>query len=321
MITLPSSIKIIDQEDNQATFEVEGLHPGYGITLGNALRRVLLSSLEGTAITSVQIEGAPHEFTTLPGVKEDVVQIVLNFKKLRFRMEETEEQEGRFEVKGVKKVSGQDLILPSQVELINPDQPLATLTSKTAKFAGHFKLGKGIGYESVEQRGEGKAMVGEILIDSIFTPVEKVSFRVEQMRVGKRTDFNRLLLTIVTDGTITPSEALLGAVETLEKHLGVITRDLRPESKTKEKKKTSKTKEEKKNKLGAKEEVDPKRLSVEDLKISQRLKTVLTNNHFKTISGLLTKNREKLLAIKGLSEKGLTEIEKALKKLNLQLKS
>ena len=320
MISLPSSIKIIDQEEHQATFEIEGLHPGYGITLGNALRRVLLSSLEGTAITSVQIEGAPHEFTTLPGVKEDVVQIVLNFKKLRFRMEEAEEQEGRFEIKGVKKVTGKDLILPSQVELINPDQLLATLTSKTAKFVGRFKLGKGIGYESVEQRGEGKAMVGEILIDSIYTPIEKVSFRVEQMRVGKRTDFNRLLLTITTDGTISPSDALLEAVDVLEKHFEVITENLRPKKKVKSPKKVNTAKKEKKTTSSREEEIDVKHLNVEDLKIPQRLKTVLINNHFKTVGGLLTKNREKLLAIKGLSEKGLKEIEKALKKFDVTLK-
>ena len=315
MISLPSSIKIIEQEDNQATFEVEGLYPGYGITLGNALRRVLLSSLEGAAITSVQIEGAPHEFTTLPGVKEDVIQIILNFKKLRFRMEEGEEQEGRFEIKGVKKVTGKDLILPSQVQLINPEQFLATLTSKTAKFVGRFKIGRGIGYESVEQRGEGKAMVGEILVDSIFTPVEKVAFHVEQMRVGKRTDFNRLLLTITTDGTITPQEALLQAIEILKKHLEIVQEKL-PEKEKKGKEK----KEEKKVKTSSKKVANPKRLSVEDLEISQRLKTLLINNHFKTVGGILAKNREKLLAIKGLSEKGLKEIEKALKKLNLQLK-
>jgi len=314
MISLPSSIKIIAQEDNQATFEIEGLYPGYGVTLGNALRRVLLSSLEGAAVTTVQIEGVPHEFSAIPGVKEDVIQIILNFKKLRFKLRGNEEQEGRFEIKGEKKLKGKDLILPSQVEIINPDQLLATLTSKTAKLIGRFKISTGIGYQSVEQRGEGKALVGEIPIDSIFTPVERVAFRVEQMRVEKRTDFNRLLLTIATDGTMSPAEALLQAIGILQAHLEILEDNLKAEKPKKEKE----VKEEKGKKEKKSSEVT--KLKIEDLDLPTRVKTALLDNHLKTVGGLLMKNKEKLLALQGISEKSLEAIEKSLKKLKLSLK-
>lgn len=326
MISLPSSIKINNQEENQSTFKIEGLYPGYGITLGNTLRRVLLSSLEGAAVTSIQIDGVPHEFSTLPGVKEDMVQVILNFKRLRFKVRSDGPQEGRFEIKGVKEIRGQDLILPSQVEIINPKQLLVTLTSKTAKLAGRFKIEKGVGYQSVEQRGNEKAMIGEILIDSVFTPIEKVSFRVEQMRVEDRTDFNRLLLTITTDNTISPKDALLQAIDILENHLDVVKNNLaggkqeKSEESEKQTKKKTSSKPKKSLAKTKKPVLDTKRLNIEDLDLSQRIKTILGDNHFKTVGGLLKKNREKLLTLKGVSEKGVKDIEKALKKLKLQLK-
>ena len=328
MIPLPSSLKITHQKDNQSTFEIEGLYPGYGITLGNTLRRILLSSLEAVAVTSIQIDGIPHEFSTLPGVKEDMVQVILNFKKLKFKTKSDESQEGSFEVKGVKEVKGQDLILPSQVEIVNPKQPLVTLTSKTAKFVGRFKIEKGIGYQSVEQRRRGKAMVGEIPIDSIFTPVERVSFRVEQMRVEDRTDFNRLLLTIRTDGTIPPKEAFLQALDILEKHLNIIEDGLPQKKKEKSVKKEKSAKKVKKAtssspkksvKKTQQSALDTKSLKIEELNLSQRVKTILIDNHFKTVGGLLAKDKEKLSALKGISEKGVAEIEKVLKKLKLHL--
>jgi DNA-directed RNA polymerase subunit alpha len=317
MIPLPSSIKITSQKGSEATFEIEGLYPGYGTTLGNALRRVLLSSLEGAAVTSLQIEGVPHEFSTLPGIQEDVVQIILRFKQLRFSVESNEPQEGSFEIKGKKQVTGKDLTLPSQVEIVNPDLKIATLTSQKAKLIGYFKIEKGVGYQSVEQRGEGKSAVGEIPIDSLFSPIVKVSYRAEQMRVGKRTDFDRLLLSIITDGTITPSQALSQALEVLEKHFLVFENYLEEEIKKEKPRLVSKGK---KKTTKEKEVLTSKDLKIEDLKISSRLKTVLADNHFKTIAGLLTKSREKLLALDGLGEKGVKEIEKALKKHKLSLK-
>lgn len=315
MISLPSSIKIISQGDHQASFEIEGLYPGYGTTLGNALRRILLSSLEGAAVTSFQIEGVPHEFSTLPGIQEDVVQIILNFKKLRFKVRSDEPQEGRFEVKGRKEVIGKDLLLPSQVEIANPEQKLATLTSQKAKLIGRFKIEKGIGYQSVEQRREEKAAVGEIPIDSLFSPVEKVSYQAERMRVGKRTDFDRLLLDIVTDGTISPGEALSQAVEIFQKHLAIFEDYLQGEAE-----KSKETSGEKKKPKKEKKPAAAKSMRIEELNLPSRLKTILMDNHFKTVAGLLTKNKEKLLALEGLGEKGVKEIEKGLKKLNLHLK-
>jgi len=250
MIPLPQSIKIISQEGHQATFEIEGLYPGYGATLGNTLRRILLSSLEGAAVTSLQIEGVPHEFSTIPGIQEDVVQIILNFKKLRFKVTSDEPQEGHFEIKGKKESCGKDLSLPSQVKITNPEQRLATLTSQKAKLVGRLRIEKGVGYQSVEQREEEKAAIGEILIDSLFSPVEKVFYQAEKMRVGKRTDFDRLLLGIATDGTISPSEALSQAIAILQEHLAIFGNYLQEEEKIVSEKKEKSQKKEKLQKKG-----------------------------------------------------------------------
>ena len=318
MIPLPQSIKIISQEGHQATFEMEGLYPGYGTTLGNTLRRILLSSLEGAAVTSLQIEGVPHEFSTIPGIQEDVVQVILNFKRLRFKVTSDEPQEGHFEIKGKKEICGKDLFLPSQVKITNPEQRLATLTSQKAKLVGRLRIEKGVGYQSVEQREEQKAAIGEILIDSLFSPVEKVFYQAEKMRVGKRTDFDRLLLGITTDGTISPSEALGQAIVILQEHLAIFENYLQEEEKTVSEKKEKPRKKEKPQKK--KKVIVGKNSKIEDLDWSPRLKAVLLDGHFKTVAGLLTKSREKLLALEGLGEKGVKEIEQGLKKLHLQLR-
>ena len=330
MIPLPQSIKIISQEGHQATFEIEGLYPGYGTTLGNTLRRILLSSLEGAAVTSLQIEGVPHEFSTISGIQEDVVQIILNFKKLRFKVTSDEPQEGHFEIKGKKEACGKDLSLPSQVKITNPEQRLATLTSQKAKLVGRLKIEKGVGYQSVEQREEEKAAIGEILIDSLFSPVEKVFYQAEKMRVGKRTDFDRLLLGIATDGTISPSEALSQAIAILQEHLAIFGNYLQEEEKIvsekkeKPQKKGKSQKKEKPQKKGKpqkkKKLVVGKNSKIEDLDWSPRLKKVLLDGHFKTVAGLAAKSREKLLALEGLGEKGVKEIEQRLKKFHLQLR-
>jgi DNA-directed RNA polymerase subunit alpha len=250
IITLPfpQGVNFIKKEKNIATFEIEGLYPGYGITLGNALRRVLLSSLEGAAVTSVKIKGVAHEFTTLPGILEDVVLITLNLKKLRFKMNTTEPQILTISKSGKGEVKGADIKTTPEVEVVNKDQLIATLTSEKAKIDMELKVEKGIGYEPIEMREEKAKTIGEILLDAIFTPVRKVSFNVENMRVGKRTDFEKLTITIETDGTITPKEAMEKAIKILLDQFNFILENIETEQREKEegKKEEEKKEEEKK---------------------------------------------------------------------------
>lgn len=233
MISLPSQPKIIDKKSNWAKFEIEALYPGYGVTIGNSLRRVLLSSLPGAAITQVKIKGVPHEFTTIPGVLEDVIIIMLNLKQLRFRLHGLEPQVATLKIKGEKKVKGSDFEYPTQVELINKDCHIAALTSRSAELEMEIKIEKGIGYVAREERKKGaeksqeKLEIGAIPLDAIFTPVKKVSIRVENMRVGERTDFDRLFLEIETDGTVTPETVFYQASEILVKHFGLFSETFR----------------------------------------------------------------------------------------------
>jgi DNA-directed RNA polymerase subunit alpha len=237
MIPLPKAPKITKKEKNKATFEIEALYPGYGITIGNALRRVLLSSLEGAAVTQMKIKGVPHEFTTIPGVLEDVVTIMLNLKQLRFKMIGEEPQKATLKVKGEKEVKGSDFELPAQLELVNPDCHIATLTSKNAKLEMEILVEKGVGYLPRERKRKEKLEIGVIPVDAIFTPVKRVAMKTENMRVGERTDFDRLFLEIETDGTITPEEAFLKASEILINQLSFLKENLeKHEEKTQKKK-------------------------------------------------------------------------------------
>jgi len=207
MIPLPKKPKIIKKEKNRSEIQIEALYPGYGTTIGNSLRRVLLSSIEGAAVTQMKIKGVPHEFSTIPGVLEDVINIMLNLKELRFKMVGREPQRVTLKVKGEKKVEGKDLDLPAQLELVNKNCHIATLTSKSAKLEMELLVEKGVGYLPREEREKEKLEIGTIPLDAVFSPVKKVAMRIENMRVGKRTDFDRLILDIETDGTISPQEA------------------------------------------------------------------------------------------------------------------
>jgi len=221
MIPLPLSSKIIEKKRNKAVFEIEGLYPGYGVTIGNSLRRVLLSSLEGAAVTRMKIKGVPHEFSTIPGILEDVIQIMLNLKQLRFKIYTDEPQRAILKVKGEKEVKGSDFEIPAQLELVNKDCHIATLTDKKAELEIEIQVEKGIGYLPREARKKEKLEVGTILLDAIFTPIRRVTFRVENMRVGERTDFDRLFLEIETDGTISPEAAFFKTSEILVKHFSL----------------------------------------------------------------------------------------------------
>lgn len=305
MIPLPTPPKIIKKEGNEATFEIEGLYPGYGVTLGNTLRRVLISSLPGAAITQVKIKGVQHEFTTIPGVLEDVITILLNLKQLRFKIFSDEPQRATLKVKGEKIVKGSDFEFPAQVELVNKDAHIATLTKKKAELEMEILIEKGLGYEPVERRKKEKLEVGTLALDAIFTPVRKVSYRVEDMRVGERTDFNRLIINLETDGTITPEQAMAEASKILIQHFSLLEETLRPPV-------VKKVKREKKKELT--------RIKVGELGLPARTLNALLKGNIKTVGGILRKNEKDLLQLKGLGKKGVKEIKKALKKLGLELK-
>ena len=211
-------IKTVSEDDKNGVFEVEGLYSGYGLTIGNAIRRALLSSLPGAAITYIKVKNATHEFSTLPGVKEDLVDLTLNFKRLRFRMHTDEAQTLTLKVKGQKEVTAGDIKTNSDIDIVNPDEYVASLTSKDAELDIEITVEKGLGYSSVESRREKKLTVGLIGIDAFFSPVRKVNYIVENMRVGEHTDYNRLRLEIETDGTISPSSALHKTANILNDH-------------------------------------------------------------------------------------------------------
>ena len=254
MFSLFNAPKVIKKEGNEATFEIDALYPGYGVTIGNSLRRVLFSSLEGAAITQVKIKGASHEFSTIPGILEDVILITLNLKQLRFKVFSDEPQRATLKVKGEKEVKGSDFDLPSQVELVNKGCHIATLTKKNSELEMEVTIEKGIGFSSRDDRGKEKLEVGAINLDSVFTPVRKVSYRIEKMRVGERTDYDRLFLEIKTDGTISPEESFWKASEILVNHFSLLVETFKskaplvPAKKEAKKKTAKKVKHEKKKK-------------------------------------------------------------------------
>lgn len=257
MIQLPSEPKIISQEDNKATFEIGPLYPGYGATIGNSLRRVLLSSLEGAAITSVKITGVPHEFTTIPNVLEDVINIIINLKLIRFKFYGTEPVTLTLEAKGEKQVKAGDIKTNSDVEIINKDQHIATLTDKKAELIMELQVERGLGYLSVEQRQKEKLPIGVIAVDAIFGPIKHANFKIENMRVGQRTDYNKVVLEIETDGSISPQEALNKSAEILTNHFDTIKVEVEKEKEKelkadKEEKETKEEKKEKKKKVSKK---------------------------------------------------------------------
>jgi len=315
MIPLPSKPHIVQKEGNRAVFEIAGLYPGYGLTIGNSLRRVLLSSLRGAAITQIKIEGISHEFSTIPGVLEDTILLILNLKKMTFKVFNDEPQTITLSVKGEKEVKGKDFKLTPDLELANSDVHIATLTKPSAELKIEALVEAGIGYEPAKSREIKKAEIGVIPIDAIFTPVRKVSFRVENTRVGKRTDFDLLHLEIETDGTIGPEEALKKAVEIITEHFSVIAKiDEELDSKTEDAltKKTAKEKE---------GDIVPAKLKIEDCKLSERIKNILLSNNIKTLGGLAKKSEAALLQMEGLGDKAVSEIKKALKKVNLDLRT
>ena len=245
-------IKMVSESETEGLFEIEDLYTGYGLTIGNALRRVLLSSLPGAAITQVKIKGVGHEFTTIANVIEDVVEIGLNLKKIRLQIFTDEPQVLSLKVRGDVKVTAADIETNTMVKVFTPDVHIATLTNKKAELEMELTIEKGLGYSPLETRQSGKLSIGSIAIDAVFTPVITVNYSIENMRVGERTDYNKLHLKVVTDGTIKPSHAVRKASNILKDHFekisGVVTGDVREEREVTEEKSKEEGESKKKSK-------------------------------------------------------------------------
>lgn len=317
-ITLPSKPKVLAEDGFKGTYEIEGLYPGYGHTLGNSLRRIILSSLFGAAITTVKIEGVAHEFSTLDGVKEDVITILLNLKKVRFKLATIDSQTVTLSVKGAKTVTAGDITVGGQVEVLNPELPIATLTDKNASLSIEITVAKGFGYVSKEVHQKDKVDIGTIAVDAIFTPIRRVNYEVDNMRVGDRTDYNCLKITIETDGTITPRRALEASIEIMINQLkaviGFVEHD---ESKKEDEESISEEKGTKKDPADS----EFLKTRIESIDLSTRTANALAHANVRTVGGLARKSEEDLLEIDGLGDKGIQEIKRVLGSHNLALRN
>lgn len=326
-IPLPGKPKYVPVDENTGKIIIEGCHPGYGTTLGNALRRVILSSLEGVAISSVKIKGASHEFVAMDGILEDVVQIILNLKKVRFKMHGDEPIKVDLKYKGEGKITAGKIKCSSDIEVINKDQLIATATNKKAELELEMEVTKGLGYVPVEQQIREEKTIGVIAIDAIYTPVRRVNYQVENMRVGKRTDYNKITLEITTDGTISPKEAYVQAARILVDQCSLLV-DVSPEKSIKEEaaKKVVAVPEKAVQKVEAgkkegKDEIDPSEIKVADLKnISTRTLNVLETSKIKKVKDILRYSEEEIKKVEGMGDKGIKEIRKSIGEFGFTLK-
>jgi DNA-directed RNA polymerase subunit alpha len=315
-ILLPSKPRVVVEEGNKGVFEIDGLYPGYGHTLGNSLRRIILSSLPGASITSIKIEGISHEFSTMEGIKEDVIVMILNLKKVRFKMLSDEPQTVTLEVKGPKQVTASDIKVSGQVEVLNPDQYITEVTGKV-NLNIELHIEKGLGFISKENFQKEKVDIGTIAVDAIFTPIRRVAYEVENMRVGDRTNHNRLRISIETDGTLTPREAMSQSIEIMINQLKAVIDFKEPEV-LEEKEEVSK--EEEKEEKKSEDFSDVLKTRTDTLDLSTRTLNALTAANIRTLGGLARKKREDLLEVEGIGEKGISEIKKVLAKFGLNLK-
>jgi DNA-directed RNA polymerase subunit alpha len=310
-IILPSKPRIVSEDGNKGTYEIDNLYPGYGHTLGNSLRRIILSSLPGCAITSVSIDGVSHEFSTIEGVKEDVITILLSLKRIRFQMVGDEPQKISLSVKGPKQVTAKDFATTGQVDILNKDQAIAEITKKDTALNITVTIERGLGYVAKEEHKKEKVEIGAISVDANFTPIRRASYEVENMRVGDKTDHNRLRVVIETDGTLTPRLALEKSVQAMIEQLQAIVGFASKEDYAISEPTEFKV---------ADEVSESGKTKVEDLGLSTRTLNALISAGIKTASGITKKKEDDILALEGLGEKGVQEIKKALEDIGLTFK-
>ncbi len=319
-LILPSKPKIVSEQGTSGVYEIDGLYPGYGHTLGNSLRRIILSSLPGAAVTKVKIKGVEHEFSAIDGVKEDVIAILLALKKLRVRISGEEAVVMNLKVKGAKDVTAKDIEAPGQVEILNPELHIATLTEKSSDLEIEITVEKGLGYVSKEVIQKDRVDIGSITLDAAFTPIRKANYEVENMRVGDRTDFNRLRLSIETDGTMTPREALEQSITLMIHQLKAIVGFVEKEEAKAETTEDTSTKAD--SSEGSLKDIDAELLKtrIDSLGFSARTAKALVNGNVRTLGGLARKKESDIMDIDGLGAKGVQEIKKLLAQHGITLK-
>ena len=299
-IALPQKPKYTAIGEHHGKFEIDGCYPGYGATLGNALRRVLLSSLSGSAITSVKIRNASHEFSTIPGVLEDIVRVILNLKQVRFRVSGDEPIIATLKAKGEGPVTAEKIKVSSSAEVVNPSQLIATLTDKKAELDLELEITRGLGYVPIEQQERKEKEIGVIAVDAIYTPIRRVNYDVENMRVGKRTDFDRITLEVVTDGSITPQEAFDRAISILIEQFSVLLSD---------------------QTISNASESHTASLSDDFASISSRTRKVLEAYDIHSVHNLAELEESAVKEFAGMGEKGMDEIRATMKAAGIDFKT
>ena len=300
----PTLASVDDHSAASATFTVEPLHTGYGTTLGNSLRRVLLSSISGAAIVAFRIEGATHEFATIKGIKEDVVDIMLNLKSVRLRVHTDEPIELRLERKGAGVVTAADIKTTADVEVVNPEAVIATVDDDSTTVVMDLVIETGRGYRTIEESSEKRVHSDMIALDAIFSPVQRVRYKVEDTRVGQMTDLNKLMITIDTDGSISPRDAFEEASAILVNQFTALAGSTRVEAAPA----VGQTKDDVSSELDT---------SIEDLNLSARTANALINNDIRTVHDLVTLSETDLRELKGFGTKALDEVKDKLAELEL----
>lgn len=309
MIHTPGVVNIDEHSANSATFAIEPLHSGYGMTLGNSLRRVLLSSIAGAAITSFKIDGASHEFTTLPGVKEDVVEIILNLKGVRFRLYSDEPQTIRLSKKSKGKVLAKDISANADVEIANPDHVIATLDGSKTDLTMDIVVEKGRGYRPVDESGSNRKSVSDmIVVDAIFSPVQRVRYKVENTRVGQMTDLDKLIISIETDGTISPKDAFEEASAVLVNQYTALAGQTRVEQSAPLSGGLAEG-------GSGNDESTVLNTPIEELNLSARTTNALVNNDIQTLKDLFALSDIELRDLKGFGSKALDEVKEKMAEL------
>ena len=304
LIHNPALAEIQDLSDNVATFVVKPLEPGYGNTLGNSLRRVLLSSINGAAIVAFKIDGVSHEFTSIEGVKEDVVDIMLNLKNIKFKAHTDSPVELRLEKTGAGIITAKDIKANAEMEVVNPDQIIATIDDDKTKFAMDIVVESGHGYKTIEEASEDRIHSDMIAVDAIFTPVLRVRYKVDNTRVGQVSNLDRLDLTIETDGSLSPREAFEQASAILANQYTTLAGSTTIEAAPA---------------LGeeAKDEASELHTSIEDLNLTARTTNALVNNDIRTVHDLVNLTEQDLRELKGFGSKALDEVKDKIAELNL----
>ena len=322
-IVLPSELKAVKEEGNKGTYEIDGLYPGYGHTLGNSLRRIILSSPPGAAIIAVKIKGAAHEFTTLDGVKEDVINILLNLKQVRFQVTGEGVQTVTIKVTSKKEVTAADIETSGNIEVLNPEQYICEATGKDGLEA-EIMIDTGLGFVSKDKLNKDKVDTGVIFVDAVFTPIRKVNYEVENTRVGDRTDFNKLRINIETDGTFTPKEALEDSMKIMltqiKTMLNLSEQDYEAMAAAIEIQAPVIETSEDSSEEGV-DVTDILKTRIDSVDFSTRTLNALADANIRTLGGLVQKTESDLSSLDGIGAKGIEEIKTILEDSGLALKS